>query len=257
MMSRANHRMIRQSRKGFTLLEVLLAVTILGLLTTSIYTTWNAALKAWKRGSDVSETFQRQRIVLDTLTKLAESAIFFNSSPELYEVIGDVDSQTGASVSFVTASDVLLPQAESLAAGMRRVTISMERDLSGQTYLGISNYPALEASDTEPTGTMHVLSADVVGFYVRYRDPRNATWSDDWHETDVLPSAMEFTVVFGQKGARIPPIVVTRAIEIPIAEFAMITGGKGFSQQNTTNEVTRRDVNLSELQSDQGAGMER
>ena len=64
------------SRTGFTLLEIILAVTMLALVITAVYGTWNAALKSWKRGTDVAETFQRQRIVMDTLSELAQSMTF-------------------------------------------------------------------------------------------------------------------------------------------------------------------------------------
>lgn len=247
MTSSIHHPGAARGRTAFTLLEVLLAVTILGLAMTAVYGTWNVALRAWKRGTDISDTFQRQRIVMDTLADLARSAVFFISNPLLYEVIGDHDAATGSTVSFVTASDTALPPSEILAAGMRRVTISMEHDEKGTPYLSISNQPALESDQAEYESRPHVLSNDVAAFLVRYRDPRDGTWHELWRETQIIPSAMEFTVVFVQKDPRLPPVVVTRAVEIPAAQFAMLSAGQALSQQNTTNEVRRRDVNLSEL----------
>src|SRR5579862_1082913 len=94
----------RRTRAGFTLVEVLLAVTILGILITAVYSTWSAALNGWRRGSDASEVFQRQRIVMETLKELTQSMVFFGSSPMLYIVVG-TKTPLGSSVSFVTASD--------------------------------------------------------------------------------------------------------------------------------------------------------
>ena len=64
---------------GFTLLEIMLAVTILAVVITAVYTTWSTALRAWKRSVNISDALQRQRIVMDTLDELTKSMVFFNS----------------------------------------------------------------------------------------------------------------------------------------------------------------------------------
>ena len=115
-------------QRGFTLVEVLLAITILSLIITAVYSTWSASLLAWRRGGDASAVFQRQRIVMDTLTELAQSVVYFSESSALYALSGTSKPGWGDTVSFVTASDVLLPPSEAIDAGMRRVTISLEQD---------------------------------------------------------------------------------------------------------------------------------
>lgn len=233
-----------KTRSGFTLVEVLLAVTILGLVMTAVYSTWSAVLTAWRRGSDASEVYQRQRIVIDTLTELAQSVVYFSASPSLYAVEGVSKPGWGDSVSFVTASDVALPPSEAIAAGMRRVTISLEQDEYGRKYLAIVNAPAVSASNTttvaDTTLQAHVLSMDVSGFSVRYLNPRDSTWYDKWEDTELIPSAMEFTVAFGQQSDRLPPVVVTRAIDLPVATFIAQNTGVAPNGQTTTNGVSLR-----------------
>ena len=222
-----------KARWGFTLVEILLAVTILSLVITAVYATWSTTLMAWRRGSNASEVFQRQRVVIDILTDLAQSVVYFASSPNLYAVTGTSKPGFGDSVSFVTASDVALPPSEAIAAGMRRVTISMEQDEYSRKYLAIVNAPAVSANQSNTTtladNTLqaHVLSMDVSGFSVRYLDPRDGTWYDKWEESTLIPSAMEFTVVFGEQGGRFPPIVVTRAIDLPVADY--VAGKQGIT----------------------------
>ena len=245
-------------RAGFTLLEVLLAVAILSIVITAVYSTWSAALNGWRRGTDASEVFQRQRIVMDTLKDLTQSVVFFSASPALYTIIGAKNPGLGASVSFVTASDAFLPPSEATDAGMRRVTISLEQDQYRRTYLAIVNQPALSPEDqpSEPPQA-HVISLDVSGFYVRYRAPRSGDWDETWEETALPPSAIEYTVVFGQQGDRLPPVVVTRAVDIPVAAFiAQGNGGlpAGFpgATAETTNQVQRRNVGPAGLQGNTG-----
>lgn len=241
-----------RTRAGFTLLEILLAVTILSILITAVYSTWSASLTAWKRGSEASEVFQRQRIVMEALKELTQSAVFFSGSPALYAVVGTKNT-VGDSVSFVTASDAFLPPSEATDAGMRRVTISLEEDPYRRTYLAIVNQPALnpdESSKEQPQA--HVISMDVSGFYVRYRDPRDGNWSEKWEDGTLPPAALEFTVIFGQQGDRFPPVVVTRAVDIPVAVFIASGAGIALGEQQTTNQVQRQDVDLAKSQSNKG-----
>ena len=236
-----------KARRGFTLIEVLLAVTILSLVITAVYSTWSVSLTAWRRGSDASDVFQRQRVVMDTLTELAQSVVCFGASPELYTVTGGNNPGLGATVSFVTASDALLPPSEAIDAGMRRVTISLEQDEYGRKYLAIVNAPALsgDESGSESKSKIstdlqaHVLSMDVSGFYIRYLDPRDSAWYDKWEETDIIPLAMEFTVMFGQQGDRLPPVVVTRSVDLPVAAFIAQNAGIPLNEQSSTNEVLK------------------
>jgi general secretion pathway protein J len=233
------------ARSGFTLLEILLAVGILGILVTVLYGTLSAGLNSWRRGSEATEAFQRERIVMDALTELTQSAIFFTPSASLYAFVAGRNPSLGDSISFVTASDSYLPPSEAVSAGMRRVFISLERDEYGRTYLAIVNEPALRPNDDkslEPPQA-HVISMDVSAFSVRYRDPRDGSWSEKWEEDQLPPSAVEYTVAFGERGGRFPPVVVTRSVDIPVAVFAAAGGmavpGVPVGGINTTNPPTR------------------
>ena len=222
MPSRHSHR----TQAGFTLLEVLLAVAVLGMLITCVYSTWSAALNSWRRGSDVSEAFQRERVVMDALKDLTQSAIFFTPSAALYAFVATKNPGLGDSISFVTASDAFLPPSETVSAGMRRVIISLEQDQYRRTYLAIVNEPALRPDDDkslEPPQA-HVISMDVSGFYVRYRNPQDGIWSEKWEEDQFPPSAVEYTVVFGERDGRNPPLVITRPVDIPVAAFVAAGG---------------------------------
>src|SRR5690349_6679337 len=131
----------RRGRSAFTLLELMLAITVLALVMTAIFSTWNAALSGWKRTAGVSDNFQRERVVMANLADLTKSLVYAPSKDDLYDVTFNRDPQNGDSVSFVTASDALLPPSEIMSMGMRRVTIGMQHDQRGRIFLGIANAP--------------------------------------------------------------------------------------------------------------------
>jgi prepilin-type N-terminal cleavage/methylation domain-containing protein len=235
----------RRNTAGFTLLEILLAITILGMISLAIYSTWAAGLAGWKRSATISESLQRERIVMDTLVELTKSAVFFKNDNGLYDITGTRDSKTGTTITFVTGSDLLLPPTEATAAGMRRVSIAMYRDQWGRPFLGISNTPALESEDA-PEPVVHALSTQVRGFGVRYRDPRSLAWVEQWEESSLIPSAIEYTVAFGPNDGRTPPVVVTRAVELPTAPFALLSLGQRLADRDTTNLVSQQEIELVE-----------
>ena len=243
-----------RSHAGFTFLEVILAVTLLGILMASVFSIWSAGLNGWKKTSGVSDSFQRERVVMTALADLTKSIVYANSKDDLYDVVSAHHSRMGDTVSFVTASTALLAPSEQSAAGMRRVTLGMQYDVRGRPFLGISSEPALVQTDEnqkEPASPPRIISRDVCGFAVRYRHPRDNSMKESWEEPNLVPAAIEYTVAFGANDGRTPPIIVTRSVDLPVAPYALQLLGQALSQANTTNTVQRRDI---DLMPDGGAG---
>lgn len=238
----------RPRHGGFTLLEVMLAVSILALMVTVTYTLWNTALTGWRRGTAALEEVQRDRIVLEALENLTRAAVFFPAHPDFYTVRGTVTPGLGSTVSFVTASPWGLPESHAMLRGLRRVTIGLRLDERGRLYLGMVNSPAVMLSEEpERDAVWQVLSREVLGFEVRYRDPRFNTWVTEWQETHLVPSALEYSVAFRGGAPGLPPWVVTRGFEWMSAEYVVGQFGLQVNQSETTNTVNRREINLSEF----------
>ncbi len=215
-----------RDRSGFTLLELLLAMTVTALVVTVVYSAWHGALVAWREGSLLTDTLQRQRVVMETLADLTESAVYFGTDAEMYAVKGEDTGTDASSVSFVTASNAALPPREALLTGLRRVTIALETGPRGEKYLAISNDPAMGLPLGESERVWHVLSHDVIGFSVRFQNPRDNEWHDKWSEELTLPSAMEFAVTFAPRDDRSQPVIIERAIQLPSALYAMENKGR-------------------------------
>ncbi|MBT9438407.1 MAG: prepilin-type N-terminal cleavage/methylation domain-containing protein [Desulfobacterales bacterium] len=61
--------MLRDANKGFTLLELLISLTILGVIVVIIFGAFRIGIRAWEKGEKDVESRQRQRIVLDLIKR--------------------------------------------------------------------------------------------------------------------------------------------------------------------------------------------
>ena len=88
---------------AFTLIEILIGLTIFSIISMSLYSTFFSGTSIWKRSEDVNRLHQEARWSLDTISKELRNAIVFN--------YGDVDSDfsffNGAtdSISFLISTD--------------------------------------------------------------------------------------------------------------------------------------------------------
>lgn len=210
---------MRRQRTAFTLLEVMLAVGLLGLLVLAVSSTWSAGLRGWKRSNGLAERYQRQRILLDALTEMARCAVYVPERAKLYAVRLDRDPFLGDSISFVTSSDALLPPQERLIGGLRRVTIGMERGEDGQPCLTVLNTLALQEIDRFHRPAGHVVGREVTDFRVRCRDAQTGLWKERWGEEDRFPGAIEFTLTFAPPAPREEPLVLTCTVDLPSAKL--------------------------------------
>jgi prepilin-type N-terminal cleavage/methylation domain-containing protein len=64
----------KKSNYGFTLLELLISLTIFGLIVGVIFNSFRISVRAWEKGDSEVERHQKSRITLDLLTRQLASA---------------------------------------------------------------------------------------------------------------------------------------------------------------------------------------
>src|SRR5438552_9338674 len=87
------------SRSAFTLIEILIAIGILGMVLAAIFSSWTSILRASKVGLDAAAAVQRSRIVMRTLEDWLLCAESFVLPQRYYGFLADNGS--GASLRFV------------------------------------------------------------------------------------------------------------------------------------------------------------
>ena len=74
----SQHRSPLRQRYAFTLLEVLLATVIFGMVLAAITLTLRTGLRAWSTGHGLSEVLQTARITREVLMKDLDNMVFIN-----------------------------------------------------------------------------------------------------------------------------------------------------------------------------------
>jgi len=74
--NRAEHNPgVAGSSKGFTLLEVMITLAIIGMMLLIIFGAFRLAVSAWEKGETIKEDYQKLRIVSQLLSRQVKSAV--------------------------------------------------------------------------------------------------------------------------------------------------------------------------------------
>lgn len=108
---------------GFTLLEVILAVTILSLISLGIASGLSAGLKAWEAGERKMAQFQGKRIVTERLIREVTGSINLRGKLESEDYARTIFNGESDSLSFVTTSEPVT--SPGMLTGLKEVSIAV------------------------------------------------------------------------------------------------------------------------------------
>lgn len=214
---------IRHSKSsGFTLLELLVALTILVFAFAIIWETFSGAVKAWQRGSQLLDELRHGDFVMEQLVSALRSAAFFKTNPGRYGFrleTGNAGSYPGDKLSWVTISSAFIPPDSELSKGTHRIIFSIEDNDDGDPAVCIRAYdPLLEDEDTVKIDRWFV-STEVQGIQCRVYNLEEKIWENSWEgeKTNMLPSLVEITLYMNPIEKFGEPVTLKQVVEIPIA----------------------------------------
>src|SRR5262245_8411438 len=77
------------NERGFTLLEIVIAVTLVALMAVALWSVFRISLTSWTRGTEYIDAHQRHRSVLDLVNRQMAS---------IFGPIAPIDLQTGGAI---------------------------------------------------------------------------------------------------------------------------------------------------------------
>jgi prepilin-type N-terminal cleavage/methylation domain-containing protein len=209
----------RRAGRGFTLVEIMVAIAIFSIVVAAIYSTWTLILRASKVGQEAAAQVQRQRIALQTIENSLTCIQSFQASPQYYSFVVQSDDQ--ALLSFTARLPDMFPRNGRFEGfPVRRLTYTVEPPGPGSSELDLvlRQNPILMEMDEDEKNYPLVLARHVKHFVVECLDTNKGEWVTEWNDTNSIPLQVRYSLVLGGnddfRGAA-PVLAATNIVTIP------------------------------------------
>ncbi len=214
---------------GFTLLEVLLAVTILSVVATVTFMTFSAATSAWQRGTALMDRIHHGDFVINQLVMALRSTYYPQGQGELPAYgFQQVDNGSGPEsqdeISWVKLGGALIGRELAYAESPHRVRFFLTANEAGRLSAAVVSWRIDgQPEDFDPENLEPVfLSSRVQGFNCRTAwkldDAGDIEWEDEWKLTNRIPLAVEVTLFIEPVEQDLPPVELKRIVGLRTAE---------------------------------------
>jgi general secretion pathway protein J len=189
---------------GFTLLEMIVTLTILGFILLIIFGAFRLGTSAWERGESSREEYQKVRAVSQLVSRQLKSAVPYKIRTEKAEGDYLAFEGTAYSLKFISALSMRAKQPEGFVYAIYefrdegnekgRLIVYEQRVLIRKNFF--------EEEPKEDAGVPLIEGISDIGFeYYREGNPeKNLTegWVDEWDakEEKELPRAVRMTVTY-------------------------------------------------------------
>lgn len=194
-----------RSTRGFTLLEVLLALAIVAALVTIAFGGMRVALSAWRQGEDRAEAHQHIRSTALNLARAVGAAYPYRASRGLAPEPVLLFEGDERRVAFVTQTPPFAPAAP---IAFTAVVIGLED--GAEPGLVVRQRP-LPNRDPFDQAEIVFRDASVTAFDIRYLDDAGA-WKEAWKvdEEQGTPRAVRLTIeaTLHGRAVRLPPLTI-------------------------------------------------
>ena len=188
-------RRLRRRARGFTLVELLVAIGVLAMISTLIYGAF-AQMRLSKQGiQKMNDRYREGRLAISRISRDLQAAYLSGHKPIDESIVVVKTSFIGTRGTPADRLDF------NTFANMRLDRDSHESDQAEITYFGsedpeersiidlarrISTHPDLEP---QRGGRVEVLATDIDLFDLEYLDPLTGEWSETWDTTQAIGQA--------------------------------------------------------------------
>lgn len=193
-----------KTNRGFTLIEIMMAMAIFALVLAAIYSTWTLILRASRTGREAAAQVQRERIAVHTVKEALSSVRSFAADLKHYSFV--VENGTEPILNFSARLPKAFPRGGRFGDfDVRRVMFSLENGTQGERDLVMRQWPILMEQDDDERDHPLVLARNVKEFMVETWDTKagkEGDWSDTWTQTNQIPTKVKVTLTLNSPGQR-------------------------------------------------------
>jgi prepilin-type N-terminal cleavage/methylation domain-containing protein len=201
-------------QRGFTLVEVVIALTIVATLLVVMFGSLRVGLAAWQRGDDRAEVLDRARSLTQVITRALGGAHPYLTSPQGQVAARLLFEGAPNRVAFVTA---VAPFPTAAPIAFTAVTLSQET--GPVPGLAVRQKPLPNAEPFDRGLEPALVDGTVGDVRFRYQRESDRAWTERWDadQEKVLPLVVEITLTIVQAGRSTPqpPLVVSIPVRAP------------------------------------------
>lgn len=192
---------------AFTLLEIMVAMTIFSLIMISVVGCWKCIVSGKIIAEDAAAAALRARVGIRTVEEALTCAETSRYN-QFYSFLTDT-SDKFASVTMAARLPSDFPGSHLYGDDVqRRVSFDVEKDSGGTNDLVLNQWPLLEALDNVNTPYRIVLSRDVNVFMLEFWSDQDGDWITSWDPTNQFPPMIRVSLGCGHS-ARDPDLPYT------------------------------------------------
>ncbi len=198
---------------GFTLVELLVALSLFSLLSLVLFGSLRFGLRAWELGTAHADRVEEVMFAQNLLRRLVADAypLFVFDDPLHPHV--DFDGKA-RSLDFLASAPIALG-----GGGRSRFAFFLEQQ-DGRTNLVMTSKPELaHPANTSLRGKTLLIGVHSLEFsyFGRKRGDRVVQWHDDWTAQPALPQLLRIGIGFPQNDARVwPDLVIGPQIAVDV-----------------------------------------
>ena len=189
---------VRHVRAGFTLLELLVAMSLMVIIAASLYTSMYTAFRARRSAEEAILPLQRAQVAIDMFVADVRGAVEPNTTlAGSFEAVNDRDGRSRATdrLTFYSSHHDVHGDSSRITCGVGLITLALVKAQHSDDYVLVREVTdnILAADPGQPI--REVLCRHVHSLELRYFD--GSSWKDQWNSEDLqdaLPVAMEITL---------------------------------------------------------------
>ena len=195
----------RYHERGFSLIEMIVAVTLVALMAVGLWAVLRISVRSWSRGTEYIDTSQRHRSVLDLVKKQMASiyGLVVPADPQAGGVVYPLFSGAPTSIQFISLNSLRFQDNPGLTMVSYDVIQGRQGDYTlverEQQYLGMD--PGRESPFDRKDQVVTTVFEDLQSFTFEYFDPgasdRASRWVKEWNARELgrLPAAISMTMI--------------------------------------------------------------